>query len=99
MNLDKHMLNSYGIAAAKRILCTLGTCFVDIDYCPVLCNIVPILLCFLSEDSTFRCTSWMIKECKKNAYFFACTAKQSVTQTLTFVNLVQKKLPTIFNRK
>lgn len=97
INFQKHILNSYGISAAQRILCALGTCFIDIDYCPVICDLVPILLCFLSEEDSFRCASWMIQICKQDAFFFACTAKQSVAQSLAFANLVKKKLPLLFH--
>mmetsp|Transcript_13536 Transcript_13536/g.23116 ORF Transcript_13536/g.23116 Transcript_13536/m.23116 type:complete len:397 (+) Transcript_13536:660-1850(+) len=97
MNLQDHFLNEEGNSATKRILCAIASNFVEIDCCPVLVDLVPILLSFLSEKDAYLVCTWMLKISIQNSFFFTCTAKQSASQTLIFSELLKNKNIALFN--
>lgn len=39
LKLDSHFLTDIGVGATKRVLCVLATRHVQVDYCPVLCDL------------------------------------------------------------
>jgi len=88
---ESHCLSSRGFLAVQRILCVLASRKASIDYCPMIPELVSILVSFMSEEEAFVVAYLIICTTQQYRFYGAITKKFSVKQLISFSSLVELK--------
>lgn len=94
---DLFCLTSDGIEAAKNILRIIAMDIDDLEYCPLLPNIVSILLHHLSPDDTMACVFIMIRKSlvRGSWLYFPTHLDDMILFYGSFNDMVSRKLPKV----
>eukprot|EP01133_Synstelium_polycarpum_P012371 gene12371-14513_t len=92
-----HYVSEDGIPIVKRILSILALNHPEIEYCPVIPDIVHLLLVFMSEVDTYIYLNLLIKSSNDAFYRFLNTSNRECTRfVLTFDSLLEKHIPKLY---
>jgi len=92
-----HYLTEDGVHVVKTILKMVSINFPEIDYCPLIPDIVHILLLFMSESKAYLLLSLLINMSNDPYYKYLNTSNRECTKfILTFDSLIEKNLPKVY---
>ncbi|KAF2077763.1 hypothetical protein CYY_000950 [Polysphondylium violaceum] len=92
-----HYLTEDGVHLVKTILKMVSINFPEIDYCPLIPDIVHILLLFMSESNAYLLLSLLIKMSNDPYYKYLNTSNRECTKfILTFDSLIEKNIPKVY---
>eukprot|EP01105_Mastigella_eilhardi_P028972 TRINITY_DN995_c0_g2_i3.p1 TRINITY_DN995_c0_g2~~TRINITY_DN995_c0_g2_i3.p1 ORF type:complete len:713 (-),score=137.71 TRINITY_DN995_c0_g2_i3:49-1878(-) len=91
-----HYLTVEGVEAAKRILCMIGTENPDVEYCPMIPDILLLLLTYMDEAEAYALLSTLLARSKQDHYYFNLNRAQAAQFYLTFNDLVKTKLSNVY---
>jgi hypothetical protein len=91
LRLDNHFLTNAGKQSAKRILCIIALDRPDLDYCPILPDLVAIALQFLNEEDTFILMHLMLNKSLKDKWFFQTNLKDNKLFIINFEEIIRER--------
>ncbi|KYQ94360.1 RabGAP/TBC domain-containing protein [Tieghemostelium lacteum] len=92
-----HYLTESGIEQVKHILSLVALNFPEIEYCPLIPDIVHILMIFMSEPSVYKILNILIESSKNSFYRYLNTNNTYCTAfILTFDTLIENHIPKLY---
>lgn len=99
-----HALNEHGTIAAKRILCVLAMSHPDLQYCPILPDLVQLFLRFLTEAESYVATKLLLNRSialsnardSSGTHFFPVDKKGNTAYSEVFDQLLKRFVPTVY---
>jgi len=88
LRLKDHMLTKEGKLIAKRVLCTLAVENPELNFCPILPNLVPCLLQYLPEAEVYVCVHLMVQKSSDEPFFFPTNQKTNQQFHLAFKDML-----------
>lgn len=93
---DVHYLNDNGIETVQRLLSVIRMQNPELDYLPMLPDVIGMLLLYLNEKEVFYTVQAMLDRSRRDNWWFNVTRAAHALFMSSFTKLVEKNLPELY---